>query len=69
VTPGRGTVGTGVDVVVDVGVDVGGTLVVDVGGDPICWAPGMRLKSGCGNGMAGCPASAAVIYAPQMPAG
>ena len=28
---------------VDVGVDVAGTLLLGDGGDPICWAPGMRL--------------------------
>jgi hypothetical protein len=43
-------------------VEVGGTdddvedvgpVVVGDGGEPICWAPGMRLKSGCGKGIEG----------------
>jgi hypothetical protein len=28
---------------VELDVDVAGTLLVGDGGDPICWAPGMRL--------------------------
>ena len=41
---GRVIVGMDSDVGgVDVGVDVVGTLLLGDGGDPICWAPGMRL--------------------------
>jgi hypothetical protein len=48
----------GVDVA---GVDVAGALLVGDGGDPICCAPGMRLKSGWGNGTAGRPDSASFM--------
>jgi len=42
-------------------VDAVGTLLVGDGGDPICWAPGIRLSSGWENGMTGCPDSASFM--------
>jgi hypothetical protein len=53
---GRVTLGIATDVggvEVGVGADVAGVLLVGDAGDPICFAPGIRLRSGCGNGMTG----------------
>jgi hypothetical protein len=45
--------------------------IVEVGAltVPSWWPPGMRLKSGLGKGIAGCPSSAFFMYAPQISAG
>ena len=46
----------------DGGVDPVGTLLGGGPcGDAICWPLGMRLKSGCGNGMVGWPARASFM--------